>query len=116
MELARVVELVDQVRATSKKTQKIALLADFLQQLRGREIELAAHYLAGTLPQGKIGVGWRMIQEAMAGAVAAGAPLVLADLDQTFAAIASGQGAGSSGRKISLLRRLFERAAANERQ
>jgi DNA ligase-1 len=116
MQLARVVELVDQVRATSKKTQKIALLADFLQQLRGPQIELVAHYLAGTLPQGKIGAGWRMMEEAMAGAVPAGEPLVLADLDQTFAAIASDQGPGSSQRKIGLLRRLFERAAANERQ
>jgi DNA ligase-1 len=116
MQLARVVELVDRVRATTRKTEKIALISDFLQQLQGREIELAAHYLAGTLPQGKIGVGWRMIEEAMTAAAPAGEPLALADLDQTFAAIDADQGPGSSQRRVALLRGLFARAAPNERQ
>jgi hypothetical protein len=64
MELHRLVEVVSQVRATRKKTEKTALLAALLGQARGREIELAAMYLAGSLPQGRIGVGWRMIEKA----------------------------------------------------
>jgi DNA ligase-1 len=115
MQLARLVELVDQVRATTRKTEKIALLAAFLEQTRGREIELAAHYLAGALPQGKIGVGWRMMEEALTGAPPAGERLVLAELDQTFSAVAADQGPGSSQRKVTLLRRLFARAAPKER-
>jgi len=116
MQLARLVELVDKVRATSKKTEKIALLADFLQQTQGREIELAAHYLAGTLPQGRIGVGWRMIEEATTDALPSGEPLTLLELDQTFAAIGTDEGPGSSQRKLALLRRLWERATHDERR
>ena len=41
MEWARLVELVGRVRATSKKGEKVALIADLLRQTRGRETELA---------------------------------------------------------------------------
>jgi DNA ligase-1 len=116
MQLARLVELVDKVRATSKKTEKIALLADFLQQTQGREIELAAHYLAGTLPQGRIGVGWRMIEEATTDASPSAEPLGLIELDQTFTHIGADEGPGSLQRKIALLRRLYERATPGERR
>jgi DNA ligase-1 len=116
MELHRLVEVVSQVRATRKKTEKTALLAALLGQARGREIELAAMYLAGSLPQGRIGVGWRMIEKAMADAAPFGAPLTLADLDQAFTSIAADQGAGSSERKTSALRRLFQQARPAERE
>lgn len=100
MQLARLVEVVGRVRATTKKTEKIARLAECLQHTRGRETELAALYLSGTLPQGKIGVGWRMIEEAMVERPPAGAPLMLEELDRAFEAIAADQGPGSSERKI----------------
>ncbi len=54
------------VRATAKKTEKVRLLAELLQQTRGQETELAALYLCGSLPQGKIGVGWTVLRKAMA--------------------------------------------------
>ena len=66
MLLSALVECVGRVRATSRKLEKVALLADLLRQTRGREAELAALYLTGTLPQGRIGLGWRTLQSAMA--------------------------------------------------
>ena len=75
MELRRLVELVERVRATSRKTEKAALIADFLRQTRERETELAALYLSGTLPQGRIGVGWRAIEGAFAAPAREGEPL-----------------------------------------
>ncbi|HET8580003.1 MAG TPA: ATP-dependent DNA ligase [Nitrospiraceae bacterium] len=116
MELARLVEIVHKVRATTKKTEKTALLADFLRQTQGKETELASLYLSGALPQGKMGVGWRMIQDAMVDDPRSGEPLTLTDVDQVFDAIAADQGPGSTERKISSLRQLFERASAEERQ
>ena len=115
MDLARLVELVARVRATTKKTEKTALLADCLRQTRGKETELAALYLSGTLPPGKIGVGWAMIRAAMIEDPPAGAALTLAELDHVFDAIAADQGPGSSERKIRALRQLFDRANAEER-
>lgn len=116
MLLARLVDVVSKVRATTKKTEKTALLADFLRQTQGKEMELASLYLSGALLQGKVGVGWRMIQDAMTDESRSGEPLTLTEVDQVFEAIAADQGSGSTERKIRALRQLFERASAEERQ
>ncbi len=116
MQLARLVEVVAKVRATTKKTEKVALLAEFLRQTQDRETELASLYLSGALPQGKIGVGWRMIQEATIEGPASGEPLTLTEVDQVFEAAAAVHGAGSTERKIGVLRRVFERAGPEERR
>ena len=65
MELARLVEAVERVRATTKKSEKVRILADTLRAAHGHETALAALYLTGSLPQGKIGVGWNILQQAM---------------------------------------------------
>lgn len=116
MQLKRLAELTGRVRATPRKTEKIELLAELLRQTQGRESGLAALYLSGTLPQGKIGVGWRMIEEAMTEEPPQDAPLELLDVDRSFDEIAASQGPGSSGRKIKALRGLFERASQDERR
>jgi len=116
MELARLVEVVSRVRATTRKTEKVGLLADFLRQTHDKETELAALYLSGSLPQGKIGVGWRMTEEAMPQRSVGGGPLTLLEVDQTFESIAVQRGSGSSGRKSQALRGLFERAGEEERE
>jgi ATP-dependent DNA ligase I len=116
MQLTRLVELVAKVRATTKKTEKTSLLADFLRQTRGKEAELAALYLSGTLPQGRIGIGWRMIEQAMVETSPSGMPLTLTEIDQSFDGIASEEGPGSDERKVEALRHLFERAPADEQR
>jgi DNA ligase-1 len=114
--LSRLVEAVARVRATPRRTEKVGLIADLLRQAREGEAALAASYLAGTLPQGRIGLGWRTVQGALGEGPAAGDPLSLGDVDQAFAAIAREEGAGSSARRIALLRALFARAEAAERR
>lgn len=116
MELARLVEGVGAVRATSKKTEKTRLLANLLLQAQGRETELVALYLAGTLPQGRIGVGWRMIEEAIKDIPVTDAALTLSQVDQVIEGVAADEGAGSTARKVQALRGLFERAAMAERE
>jgi len=64
MLLSGLVECVGRVRGTPRKLEKVALLGDLLRQTRGREAELAALYLTGSLPQGRIGVGWATLQAA----------------------------------------------------
>jgi DNA ligase-1 len=116
MELARLVELVGRVRATARKTDKIALMAELLRQTREDETALAALYLSGTLPQGRIGLGWRTIQAALGEQPTAGEPLALTDVDRAFEAMAAEEGAGSSARRTGTLRGLFGRASADERR
>jgi len=116
MLLSTLVQVVDRVRATPRKTEKVALLADLLRPARGREAELAALYLTGTLPQGRIGLGWRTLQSAMTDASPQGDRLTLADVDRAAEAIAGESGAGSGERKTHALRALFARADAAERR
>ncbi len=110
MEWARLVELVHRVRATTRKGEKVALIAQLLQQTCGREIELAALYLTAALPQGRIGLGWRTLQPALVTGPALGEPLTLAGVDQALGAVAAETGPGSAERRLRLLRALFERA------
>ena len=115
MELALLVETVKAVRATTKKTEKTQLLATLLKQAQGRDIELVALYLVGTLPQGKIGIGWRIIEQASSDLPAGDTSLSLNQIDQVLDGVAADQGAGSTARKIQALRRLLERADQTER-
>jgi DNA ligase-1 len=108
VEWSRLVDLVARVRATPRKSEKVALIASFLAETRGRETELAALYLTGTLPQGRIGVGWRTLQPAMPSGEALGPPLTLAGLDEGLSAVAGESGPGSAERRLRRLRALLE--------
>jgi DNA ligase 1 len=110
MEWSRLVELVTRVRATPKKTEKVALIAELLRQTGGRETELLALYLTGALPQGRIGLGWRTLQPALPSGPARGEPLTLPRVDEALSAVAAETGPGSVERRLRLLRALFERA------
>ena len=117
MPLSVLTALVENLRATSKKLEKVALIADLLRQARGREAELLATYLTGSLPQGRIGLGWSTIHAARAGAPPPqGEPLTLLDVDRAFALLATERGSGSLDRRTKVLRALFERAREAERR
>lgn len=116
MDLAQLVKVVELVRSTPKKTEKVRLLAELLRQTTGHETELAALYLCGSLPQGKIGVGWAVLQKAMAEGPAIGERVALSDVDDVVTAVAAERGPGSNERRTAQLGRLFVRATADERQ
>jgi DNA ligase-1 len=109
MDWAALVDRVSRVRATPRKGEKVALLAEALREARGREVELVATWLTGELPQGRIGVGWRTLQAAMPSGPPAGEALTLARLDEALAAIAADSGPGSGERRGRALRALLER-------
>jgi ATP-dependent DNA ligase I len=116
MELARLVEAVEQVRGTTKKSEKIRILADTLRATNGRETMLTALYLSGSLPQGKIGVGWSLIQQAMQETVTVGEPLTLGEVDKALHRLATERGTGSTERRIALLKSLYGSARPGERR
>jgi DNA ligase-1 len=115
MELGRLVALVERVRATTRKLEKTALIAEFLRQTTGRETELAALYLTGALPQGRVGIGHQTVRAAAPDGPAAGEPLTLAEVDRVFESLATNEGAGSTDRKRRALRELLGRADNTER-
>src|SRR5918994_1100814 len=116
MELARLVDAVERVRATTKKTEKARTLAQLLRQTSGHETKLAALYLTGSLPQGKIGIGWHLIQKAIQDVPVHGLPLTLTDVDKVLTVLAAERGEGSSERRVVELSRLTSRARPEERR
>ena len=116
MELTALVELVSRLRATPKKTEKVAAIAELLRQAREREVELVALYLTGTLAQGRIGIGYRSLQAAMPQGPAIGEPLTLAGLDAALGEIATQKGSGSAERRARGLRAILERGDQSGRE
>jgi len=115
MLLAEVVETSRRISETRKRLEKTELLSNLLRKLRAEEVEIVAAYLSGRMRQGRIGAGYRAIQEALA-APAAEARLDVLDLDRTFQAIAETDGAGSEARRVELLHECLARATAAEQQ
>jgi DNA ligase-1 len=113
--LKDLVQISEKVSATPKKKEKASLLAHFFNGAKGKEISLLAFYLSGDLPQGRMGIGWNTLQEALKDAPFLPKPLSLADLDSYFDSIAIERGVGSSGRKVRILREVFSRASEKER-
>ncbi len=115
MLLAKLAQISKQVSATSRKKEKAFLIARLLQEARGKEIALAAQYLAGQLPQGRLGVGWKTLEEATRNPAPSPRSLDLTEVDIAFQAIAHESGSGSTGRKIRVLRGIFSRVQGCER-
>jgi DNA ligase 1 len=102
------------VAASRARTAKIARLAELLQHASPDEAAIAASWLMGELPQGRIGIGPAAVREAMAESPAADAVLTIHEVHGVFARLATISGAGSTAARVSLLRELFARATAEE--
>ena len=109
MVLRDLVEVSEKVRSTTRMKEKVALLADCLTQARGKEIALAASYLSGQLPQGRLGIGWATLQEALRDLVEQPQSLSLREMDRLYGEIIRAKGAGSLDKKVKLLLDLFAR-------
>jgi DNA ligase-1 len=109
------VQISEKVAATPKKKEKVSLLSNFFKEAKGKEISLSAFYLSGELPQGRMGIGWITLQEALKGVPFLLEPLSLVDLDNYFDSVARERGPGSSARKVQILREAFSHAGEKER-
>ncbi|HXU83691.1 MAG TPA: ATP-dependent DNA ligase [Polyangia bacterium] len=116
MRLAEIVATSKQVGATRSRLQKTALLADCIRRLPAELVAVGVSYLAGELPQGKLGVGYAALAGLREGASAAEATLDLAEVDRAFGAIKAEAGGGSVERRASRLQALLARATGEERE
>jgi DNA ligase-1 len=115
MRFAQLVETSGRIAETSKRLEKIELLAGLLRGLSADEAEIAAAFLSGQTRQGKIGVGYATIS-ALRGDAAAASVLELIEVDQILAEIQSVRGGGSTQRRGELLRSLYRRATEPEQR
>jgi DNA ligase-1 len=115
MLIARVVETSDHVAETSRRLEKVELLATLLKQLNGDECEIAVAFLCGFTRQGRIGVGYAALRDSVAPG-AETATLEIADVDRAFTSLAAIQGRGADAQRRELLRGLLARATAPEQR
>ncbi len=113
MLLAGVVETSRRITETTKRLQKIELLAGLLRQANPDEIEIVVAYLSGNIRQGKIGLGYRTLQ-GPAGSPAIAPSLALGEVDHMLETIGGAKGSGSARQRTELVGHLMSRATAEE--
>src|SRR5258708_2154740 len=95
MLLAELLAASERVAATRSRLAKIDALAQCLRRLDAIEIALGVAYLSGDTRQGRIGIGYATLKDALAAAPARAARLTLAQVDEAFARLAQIKGEGS---------------------
>src|SRR5688500_7115855 len=114
MLLADLVDTSSRVAGTSKRLEKISLLADLLARVHADEVAIAVAYLSGELRQGRIGLGWAAIRNAKPATAAPHPGLTLLEVDAAFDRIANARGAGSAKERTRLLTALLGHATEPE--
>ena len=121
MRLHDLVATSSSVAQTSGRLAKVGLLAALLKRAAPEEIETAIAFLSGSPRQGRIGIGYAILERARAerpidpGAAPRGS-WELAEVDAALQRLATTTGRGSTQVKDRLLRDLFARASAAERE
>ncbi|MBP2401806.1 ATP-dependent DNA ligase [Streptomyces syringium] len=114
MLLVDIARVSAQVAATSARSVKISLLAELFRKAEPDEAPIAIPYLAGRLPQRRIGVGWSTLRDA---AAPADAPtLTVREVDAALTRIAGVTGKGAQGERKRLVNALMGAATAEEQR
>jgi DNA ligase-1 len=113
--LIDLVRTSQRVGAASARRAKVRELANFLTTLMPDEIETGVMYLAGELPQGRIGLSYKALQAAAA-TVSDRAGLSIVEVDRALSAIDALRGAGSGAGRIQALDALMSQTTAAEQQ
>ena len=115
MLLAEVVETSRRIGSTSRRLEKIDLLSSLLRQLSPEEVEVAVAFLSGITRQGRIGIGYASLRDALN--TASDVPsLELLAVDRTLETFTAIRGAGSETRKRELLNSLLHSATSAEQK
>jgi len=115
MLLASVVETSRRVTDTTKRLEKIDLLARLIRQLSPEEIEIVVPFLSGQTRQGRIGIGYATVRDAR-NPPAASPTLEILEIDGILQKITGVSGSGSQRQRLELLQSMFSRATEAEQQ
>lgn len=114
MLLAELLAASERVAATRSRLAKIDALAQCLRRLAPSEIALGVAYLSGDTRQGRIGIGWATLKEALSATPASAPQLTLAQVDEAFEQLSRMKGPGSAAERERLLATLFAQAISGE--
>ncbi|MGC9442832.1 ATP-dependent DNA ligase [Streptomyces sp. WG5] len=114
MLLARLAQVSREVAATSARSRKTALLAELFREAEAADVPVVIPYLAGRLPQGRIGVGWKVLSRPVA--PAAVPSLTVREVDARLARLGAVSGAGSQAERTRLVGELMGAATEDEQR
>lgn len=114
MLLARLAHMSQEVAATSARSRKIALLAELFRDAEADDVPIVIPYLAGRLPQGRLGVGWKVLSRPVA--PAAEPTLTVREVDALFSELGKVAGAGSQAERARLVGELMGAATEDEQR
>ncbi|MFD1660063.1 ATP-dependent DNA ligase [Streptomyces caeni] len=113
MLLSRLARVSREVAATSARSRKIALLGGLFRDADAEDAPIVIPYLAGRLPQGRLGVGWKILGQGVP--PAAEPTLTVRDVDARLTRIGAVTGVGSQAERKRLVGELLA-AATDEEQ
>jgi len=114
MLLARLAHVSQEVAATSARSRKIALLAELFRDAEADDVPIVIPYLAGRLPQGRLGIGWKVLSRPVA--PAAEPTLTVREVDALLSALGKVTGAGSQAERARLVGELMGAATEDEQR
>ncbi|GAV40619.1 ATP-dependent DNA ligase [Streptomyces acidiscabies] len=114
MLLARLAEVSREVAETSARSRKTALLADLFHETAPADVPVVIPYLAGRLPQGRLGIGWKLLSRTTPPAPAP--TLTVAETDARLTALGKVAGTGSQAERTRRLAELMEKATDDEQR
>ncbi|MFC4031917.1 ATP-dependent DNA ligase [Streptomyces polygonati] len=114
MLFAEVARVSREIATTSARSRKTALLAEFFGEAEPADVPVAIAYLAGRLPQGRLGVGWAALRDRAEPAT--GASLTVAAVDAALTRVGEVSGPGAQAGRRALLQELFGAATAPEQE
>ncbi|MDG9715644.1 ATP-dependent DNA ligase [Streptomyces sp. DH24] len=114
MLLTRLADVSREVAATSARSRKIALLAELFREAEPDDVPIVIPYLAGRLPQGRIGVGWKVLGRHVD--PAAEPTLTVREVDARLTRLGAVSGAGSQAQRALLVGELMGAATEGEQR
>ncbi|MGW4554140.1 ATP-dependent DNA ligase [Streptomyces sp. NPDC004365] len=114
MLLSRLAQMSREVAATSARSRKIALLGELFRAADADDVPIVIPYLAGRLPQGRLGIGWKLLAQSVP--PAPGPTLTVRDVDERLTGIGAATGTGSQAARRRLVGELLAAATEDEQR
>ncbi|MFI9601156.1 ATP-dependent DNA ligase [Streptomyces sp. NPDC052043] len=114
MLLARLAQVSREVAAASARSRKTVLLAELFREAGAEDVPVVIPYLAGRLPQGRLGVGWKVLGRRVA--PAAEASLTVREVDARLSELGKVSGPGSHTERSRIVGELMGAATDDEQR
>ncbi|GHH11925.1 ATP-dependent DNA ligase [Streptomyces lanatus] len=114
MLLTRLAHVSQEIAATSARSRKITLLAELFRDAEADDVPIVIPYLAGRLPQGRLGIGWKVLSHQVE--PAAEPTLTVREVDARLTALGKLSGPGSQAERTRLVGELMSAATEHEQR